>query len=307
MTGSRYSVLLYHGVHGDDVVLGHRNSSGKHISRSRFERQMAHIASRFPVVSMRQVADAIAGNGDIHENAVAITFDDGFLNNYTEAWPILEKYRIPATIYLATGYIGTGRMVWSDRLEAMILGAARPRIAIDVFGSLRHYDLRTEGQKVAAFSTIKDLCKTLPDSVKNDVLGQVANHLGEPNPDHPLYAFLNWDQVRRMDRSPLVDFGAHTVDHVSLAKVPQDIMKRQIDDSIACLERELGHKCGFFSYPEGQAGDYDADVVRYLRSRGFDHCPSAIDGTNSIGSVGPFDIRRIMVGFQGRPYPFADL
>ena len=80
---------------------------------------------------------------------------------------------------------------------------------------------------------------------------------------------MNWDQVREMDASPLIDFGAHTVDHVSLAKVDGGKMRQQIDESVEALTRELGHPCEYFSYPEGQTDDYDANVIAYLRAVGF--------------------------------------
>jgi len=300
----RFTVLLYHGVYDAGLAIGAKNSSGKHISSTAFEAQMAYIARHCPLVSMRQIALAYAGKGDLPEGAVAVTFDDGFLNNRNDAWPIMERHRIPATIYLATGFIGTGRMIWSDVLEASILDS-RPEALVLAETERRKFDLRSEAGKIEAFTEIKQLCKSLPDERKNAVVRSVTEQLGTPRADHPLYAFLDWDQVRDMDRSPLIDFGAHTVDHVSLARVPPGMMQDQIDRSVATLERELGHKCGFFSYPEGQSSDYNASVIDYLRAKGFDHSPSAIDGANDFSTIGPFDIRRIMVGFQGRPFPFS--
>ena len=86
----------------------------------------------------------IAGEGTLPNRAVAVTFDDGFLNNYTHAWPVLEQYGIPATIYLATGYIGSGRLIWTDLLETTILEAKKQRLHIDVEGVERVYTLRSE-------------------------------------------------------------------------------------------------------------------------------------------------------------------
>ena len=145
----------------------------------------------------------------------------------------------------------------------------------------------------------------LPEEAKNEVVSSIVNALrSRTASDHPLYAFMNWDQVREMDASPLVDFGAHTVDHVSLTKINKDKMRWQIDESVSMVTRELGHPCEFFSYPEGQSDDYDFNVIAYLRAVGFDHALASIDGCNDLASTDPFDIRRIMVGFEGRPYPF---
>ncbi len=98
-----YSILLYHGVHGNGLDLGLRNSSGKHVSHARFAAEMQRLKSLRPVVAMADIGAAHCGEGVLPAGAVAVTFDDGFRNNMTHAWPVLEEYRIPATIYLATG------------------------------------------------------------------------------------------------------------------------------------------------------------------------------------------------------------
>lgn len=305
---SRYHVLLYHGVHGDDVRLGWRNTSGKHVSRARFESHMRHLSAEHTVVRMADIAAAYRGEYDLPDGAVAVTFDDGFLNNYTDAWPVLEQHRVPATFYLATGYIGTGRMIWTDKLETAILGTKLERMAFVLKDREHAYPLTNDDERIAAFQEVKNLCKLLPSGRKDAIVEEVCGELGaETAPDHPLYAFMGWDEVREMDASPLVEFGAHTVDHIALAKVPLKTMKDQVDRSVATLSLELGHPCRFFSYPEGQADDYDGDSIAHLKFRGFDHAPSAIDGINELRNTDPYHIRRIMVGFEGRPYPFADI
>ncbi len=303
-----FHILLYHGVHGDDVVLEGRNSSGKHVSATRFRNQMKWLAANKQVVSMGAIAEAYKAKSDLPEGAVAVTFDDGFLNNYTEAWPVLEEHKVPATIYLATGFIGTGRMIWSDVLEANLLGANVDEIAIDFPDQRLRWPLESVDDRISAFLEIKEMCKQLPVDAKDGVVSKISRATGATvESDHPLYAFMSWNDVRAMDASPLVDFGAHTVDHVSLAKVSEDVMASQIDDSVAALEKHLGHACNFFSYPEGQEGDYGDSAIDLLKSRQFDHSPTAIDGVNSLDTIGPFDLKRMMVGFEGRAFPFADL
>ncbi|MDP6239320.1 MAG: polysaccharide deacetylase family protein [Alphaproteobacteria bacterium] len=303
-----YTVLLYHGVRGDDLALEGRNSSGKHISAARFECQMAYLAKHHDVVRISDIAAAYRGEATLPDGAVAVTFDDGFLNNRTEAWPILESLGIPATFYLTTGFIGTGRMIWSDVLEANLLGARVTSLSLDWPGDgTRTWSVSDSAERIAAFTEIKALCKAAPNEVKDDVIARVAAICdADVAPDHPLYAFMSWDDIREMNTSPLVDFGAHTVDHVSLAKVSADEMARQIDISVAAVREHLG-ACSLFSYPEGQKDDYNAEVVAHLRAASFDHAPSAIDGDNRLDAVGPFDIRRKMVGFEGRPFPFANI
>lgn len=301
--GPTFHVLLYHGVHGDDVEVGLRNRSGKHVSASRFDAEMATIAADRPLVSMPDVASALRGERSLPEGAVAVTFDDGFANNYDHAWPILERHRVPATIYLSTGYIGTGRRMWSDRLEASFLAADAPSLSLEVDGERFDYELGDDEHRLAAFLDAKARAKRLPNTTKDRLVDAVCAALGAAATPHPLYDFLDWDRVREMDASPLVDFGAHTVDHVSLSRVSPTEMAHQIDDSIAAVAKALGNPCPLFAYPEGQAHDYDEGVIAHLRSIGVDHAPSAIAGSNVLGDVDPFHVRREMVGFGGAPFP----
>lgn len=303
-----YTILLYHGVHGDDEVLGLRNSSGKHIAAARFATQMRHLAATRPLVSMRAIAAAYRGEGEIADGSVAVTFDDGFRNNYIHALPVLERYRVPATVYVATGFIGSGRMSWTDELESALLRSRERGLDIETGGVHRCWPLDGDAERLACLPAVKTLCKAMPYAEKDALVGRIIDALGvDPQDGHPIYAFMDWDEVRAMAASPLIDFGAHTVDHVALAKVPIEEMRSQIDLSIAALESELRRPCAFFSYPEGQQDDYNAAVIGHLRRRGFDHCPTAIHGENMFPDTGPFDLRRIMVGFQNCPFPFAPL
>lgn len=304
----RYTILLYHGVHGDDEILGLRNRSGKHIAVSRFAKQMQHLAATRPLVSMRAIAAAYRGEGDIPEGAVAVTFDDGYRNNFTHALPALERYKVPATVYIATGFIGSGRMSWTDQLESALLRTREQHLVIETGDGVLSWSLDNDEARISCLAAIKSLCKAMPYADKDAQVVRIINMLGvEPIETHPIYTFMDWNEVRAMACSPLIDIGAHTVDHVALAKVPADEMRRQVDRSVATLEAELLRSCAFFSYPEGQEDDYNTEVIDYLQRRGFDHCPTAIHGENVFPETGTFHLRRVMVGFQNCPYPFAPL
>jgi peptidoglycan/xylan/chitin deacetylase (PgdA/CDA1 family) len=306
--GRRYTILLYHGVHGDDEELGLRNSSGKHIAASRFAAQMRHLAANRPLVSMRDIAAAYRGEAELPDGAVAVTFDDGFRNNHREAWPVLEEFKVPATVYVATGFIESRRMSWTDCLESALLRSRKKRLEIETRGGRRVWSLKEDRERIACLGEVKAICKAMLYAEKDALVERIIDALDvDPSEDHPIYAFMSWAELREMAASPLVDIGGHTVDHVALAKVAGDEMRRQIDRSVADLEAHLQKPATLFSYPEGQEDDYNAEVISHLRARGFDHCPTAIHGENLFPDTGAFHMRRIMVGFQNCPYPFAAL
>ena len=116
-----FSILLYHGIYNDKLILNGRNSSKKHIKASIFEKQISYLAKNKKLISMNNIRDAYDRNFNIENGSVAITFDDGFLNNYKIAWPILEKYNVPATFYLSTRFISEKKKIWTDLIENLIL------------------------------------------------------------------------------------------------------------------------------------------------------------------------------------------
>ena len=147
-----YTVPLYHGVHADGIDLGLRDSSGKHVARAEFAEQMERLKEVRPVVSMRQIADAHHGRAELPKGAVAVTFDDGFRNNLTQALPVLEAVGIPATLYVATGFIGTGRFIWTDQFKAAFLQSDADFIDLSVGNETFRYSLANDGEQIFAYN-----------------------------------------------------------------------------------------------------------------------------------------------------------
>lgn len=298
-----YLVLLYHGVHADGLELAGRNSSGKHISASRFRRQMEVIARDWNLVTMSDIREALSGEHRLPPRAVAVTFDDGFADVYHHARPVLSELGMRATFYLTTGFIGTGRMSWTDQLEDTILRARPGMLLIKAEGRELACHLSDVDSRVEALTRIKAACKKMSFRQVAVVLEQIGSQSGiTPDPSHPLYEMLDWDRVREMGRDGTFEFGAHTVDHIPLSRVPYEEMARQVSESLATVSEEIGTPTRLFSYPEGQADDYDETSVNYLKSIGLDLCPTAIDGVNKAGVTDPFHIYRCMIGFEGRPF-----
>ena len=301
-----YVVLLYHGVYSDDLELEGRNSSGKHISASEFDDQMSMVAREWNVVSMLDIGRAHAGVDSLPPRAVAVTIDDGFANIYHNAWPILRERGIRATFYLATGLIGTEGLSWTDRLEIMILDAPPGPIHLSIGEQQLKFDLDDTATRVGALTNIKALCKQLPYRLVEEILRQVqAATAVQPASSHPLYAMLDWDQVRDMSGDGLLDFGAHTVDHIPLTRMTFEEMTGQVKDSLRKVSDETGVESSLFSYPEGQIGDFDDASIDFLKSLELPLCPTAIEGLNNVGRTDPFHINRCMVGFEGRPFVLA--
>ncbi len=289
---SRFVILLYHGV-TEQNHRGIENSSRKQIPAGEFKRQMERLAAEYQVLSLRELV-RLSSRRALPESSVAVTFDDGFENNYNVAFPILERLRIPATFFLSSGHIGTERVFWVDKVEYLLNETAQADFFLPALqlGFL----LRTPDDRRAALCQIKAALKQTPGLIE-PVLAQMQQRLGvDPRYDYPDYRTLSWDQVRQMRRSGLCEFGAHTVDHAILTHLSREGKESQIQGSRQAIERQLGEPVDLFSYPEGQEGHFDEETVALLRSAGFSLSCTALFGFNT-DETSPFHLRRNMVEF----------
>ncbi len=295
---SRLHILCYHGVHEDDLDLGERNSSGKHIPASIFEAHLQEIRRAAAVVSMDEVRSAFVHGATLPKVCVAVTFDDGFYNNWSVATPLLVRYEIPATLYVATGFIDSGEPIWTDRLESLIIEGRDPL----VLGSRTHQRETADQRRLALYDVKRDL-KSLAPEERDAWITSVEKRQGGGASGHSLYRFLTWSDLKAMQATGLWTLGGHTRDHVSLALVPREVAEHQVAASLSDLRSNLSLETRHFSYPEGQARDIPEDPTSLLGPFGVDICPTAMSGVNIPGETGPFELRRTMVGFEGSQLP----
>ncbi len=299
------TILLYHGV-TDVESKGIENFSAKHIQAKDFDEQMKFIKQKYNVLSMDEVVEIHKNKDAYPPNSVAVTFDDGFRNNYSVAAPILEKYRVPATFYITSGIINTDIMFWVDELEDCINLTKESSINVSLGNNAKSYDLSTEKSKISSLVDIKSFCKKSSSPVKNNIIRQVIEQTGvQPSVTHAKnYEKMNWQELREMHQSDLFIIGGHSLYHDILSEIPSSKkLEMDISTSIALLKYNLNtDSVPHYSYPEGQEHHYNKEVIQYLKQYGVSCSPSAIHGINDR-SVDLFNLKRIMVGFMGTAFP----
>src|SRR3990172_7617943 len=253
MVTEEFTILLYHGV-SRSVHRGIENCSRKHVSAEHFEAQMRFLATMGRVAALGDLL-ADCEKGLPAGGRVAVTFDDGFENNYSVAFPILRRHGVPATFFLSTGFIGSSRVFWVDKLEYLLNEAAVNAFESAVLG--REFLLASLERRAAALREIKGALKRQPALVDDTIAELEALAEAPLRYDYPDYRMMDWHQVREMHRSGLCEFGAHTIDHTILSHVPHAEKVLQVRQSKATLEGELGTPVTLFAYPEGQADHFD--------------------------------------------------
>jgi peptidoglycan/xylan/chitin deacetylase (PgdA/CDA1 family) len=241
-------VLMYHSV-SDGTVDAHV-APGNRIAFGAFERQMAFLSGHRRVLPLSELIACACRGEAAPAGTVCITFDDGYLDNLTVAAPVLARYRLPATLYLATGYVQRREAQWADVLYSLWSRRTAHRLDLSALG-LPTTDLSSSAQDAAARKVLHRCLLEAEFDQRTALLAELARQL-KPEGDMPQLT-MGWDQARELQRRyPLFEFGGHTQDHIDLRTHTGDVAHRQIDGCAADLRRELGVEPQHFSFPYGR-------------------------------------------------------
>lgn len=280
MKPNRFLVLCYHRVNDS----GHPFFGGMPLAL--FREQMQVLRDRFCVLFLHELVERAAA-GDAPANAVAITFDDGYRDNYTNAYPILRELSLPATIFLVTDAVDSNRLIWHDRVFD-----ALHRTSVDgVVFEGNELPLGTLAHKHAALARVLSFLRSSAPDVRDEAIDALMGPLGITSPPTDGWDKLSWDQIREMNGNG-VRFGAHTLDHPILSRLSEDEARRQIHGSRSRIESQLETPVTDFAYPNGRSIDFDATTKRILGDEGFRTAVTTIGGAND-GSTDPLMLRRV--------------
>lgn len=241
-------VLMYHSIAPDDVATF--VDPPNRLAPRVFERQMAFLSERRRVVPLPQVVEQITSGASPSSGTVCITFDDGYLDNLTVAAPILEKYKLPAMLYLATGYIERGETQWADVLYWLFQSRTTDRLRIPSLGD-REIDLASNAARRVARMVIHPRLLEATQQERTRLLTEIERQLMPQG--RPPRLTMNWDDVRDLRRRyPFIEIGGHTRDHIDLRTHRGATARSQIAGCAEDLLRELGAAPRHFSFPYGR-------------------------------------------------------
>jgi peptidoglycan/xylan/chitin deacetylase (PgdA/CDA1 family)/CelD/BcsL family acetyltransferase involved in cellulose biosynthesis len=276
-------ILMFHRVN-DDGDLFFSNALPVRVFRG----QMEYLAKHFPVVSL----DDFSGKG-LPQNGrkyyVAITFDDGYRDNFLHAFPVLRELGLPATVFLTTGYVESGEPPWYDQVCLAFKLTTQTRLSLAEGGGPESNLAQSEERLEALQKTLAWL-RTLGEESRREALGELFRALRVPTPLTLPNVMLNWSEIRQMARNG-VRFGAHTVTHPVLAKLPPERLQEEILGSKKVIEERLQMPVRHFSYPFGRSFDIGEEAKGVVQQAGFETAVTTIWGFNRPGDD-PYSLRR---------------
>ena len=264
-------ILCYHRVNDD------KDPFFPAVSTQLFEQQMRFLSRYYKVVSLESLLQHVFN--ECLEDVVAVTFDDGYRDNYENAFPILQRYGLPATVFLTTGSIDDCEPLWFERLASALKATAREYVDLEIDIPRRLW-LRTVAERLQANSQVFSLLRGLEDRTRQRVLDRLFSELTCPPDATRRGKMLSWDLIRSMCRHG-IDFGGHTVTHPFLSKLNFEQATWEVSESKRRIESELQRQVHYFAYPNGRGEDFSDCNKDVLHRAGYRAAVTTIWGVNS--------------------------
>lgn len=259
---SQLWVLMYHRILPNHDPRYRDEEPGMIVTPDSFRQQLRIIKQLFSVIPLSEWVRRQAAGQALPERACAITFDDGWLDNFEFALPILQAEQIPATVFAVSGMIGSTRRFWPNRLADLLNFTKTDRASLRSFDwlqTLPGYQADEAPSREAIAQLIKS-CKQLSDPELRMHLDLMETEASFNSPS--VRAMMNWEELQQMQTSGLIEIGSHTCHHTRLVEgLPENILYAEIVESRKQLEDRLGKPVTLFCYPNGDVSSAAARLV----------------------------------------------
>jgi peptidoglycan/xylan/chitin deacetylase (PgdA/CDA1 family) len=296
-------ILTYHRVLPEHELRARYVQPGMYVLDYVFDEQMQFLQENFHILSFRDLLDRWKHKiWDPNERYCVLTFDDGWLDNYLYAYPILKRYRIPSTIFLPTHFIGTSEWFWPEKLGFLLERSGNPRLIPEnksSFWLLLNQFLKN-GKSVCSvspasdnsmsdkmFDSIIERSKQLPVEEVNELIFRLSATLDIEIPEERV--LLNWDEIARMSQDG-ISFGSHSCTHRMLTNVSLTEAKKEIEQSQSLLVEKRINYLPVFCYPNG---NYNAEVQNLVKECGYEAAVGAHTGFEGESPQNLFGLKRI--------------
>ena len=292
-------ILMYHRVLPSEELSRQPVQAGMYVLDTVFAQHMSFLKDNFTVLSMQELLGLWQG-GRWNERAryCVITFDDGWLDNYRHAFPILKRLGVPATIFLPTDYVGSDQWFWPDRVAFLfgIVSAQNTNMehVKEIEGVLSDFFGLDVGSLVEAFARrelvtdqIIERCKHLPTARITELVSALAAKLKVTLPRSRV--IVNWEEVREMSQGG-VSFGSHSCSHRIMTTITPEDVSEELVRSEKVLRSPGVNYVPVFCYPNGSS---DSRIQSQVQAHGYEAAVSVQTGVEGRNPENRYAIRRV--------------
>lgn len=262
---NRLTVLAYHRICTPDSPEFTGYASNVSATPAMFARQMDYVKEHFTVIDLDALRAFVVDGVALPPRPLLITFDDGYLDNYTQAYPILRARGLPAVFFLVSRWMGSAYRPWWDTCAELFRHTGCSRASLPLIGER---DLSTPSARRDAREDLMACLKTLPEQDRQRQMEALIEVLGVtlPEPEGP--QFISALQARELVAHG-IDCQMHTASHPILSRVNPHVALAELSECQAALEAGIGCPMTALAYPNGHFDDYNATIMGHLRRLGI--------------------------------------
>lgn len=290
----RIIILRYHRV-VDNVpraIQGLRRRAIGDPTSEAFRFQLEVITSRYKIISLGEALDMIEGRRPVDPYSVVLTFDDGYRNNLTHAYPVLRSFHASATIFVVSSFVEHRKPLWFNRLDSSLQAAAGP-LVLNIDGAKRTFALGSVSERWEARQELARLCKLGGVYWTENLLNQVEKRsCNSPmdESDDDWTAPATWADLKAAWGDG-IDVGCHTANHEMLGRVERSVVVSELTSAKRVIEARLGRACDHFCYPYGGQDAFNNLTREEVIRAGFKCACTTVDGFVKPGDD-VFELRR---------------
>jgi peptidoglycan/xylan/chitin deacetylase (PgdA/CDA1 family) len=263
----------------------------------RFNDQMSYLKRHLSPVTLEEALSFIDGTlkKSDHRCRVMITFDDGYLDNYKIAYPILRSHGMQGVFFLATSMVGTCHVPWWDHIAYLVKTARRRQFSLHYLTDLA-VDIDENGLTASLLAILRSHYR-IDNTDSARFIRELAEEAQGDDPPGTLRRFLNWDEAREMARGGMA-IGSHTDSHNVLSQLEPELQYEELSKSRATLKEQLGIEVDILAYPVGARTSFTKETQKAAHDAGYRAAFSFYGGTNIQGKISPYGVTRIGIGDQ---------
>jgi peptidoglycan/xylan/chitin deacetylase (PgdA/CDA1 family) len=289
------TVLNYHRINDIDQEGFDTFIPNVSATPAEFERQMDHVRKHYNVISCETLCAWLEGKEKLPSYSAMVTFDDGYEDNYSNAYPVLKTLKVPAIIFLTSDYIGKKEPFYWDYAAYCFQHTKKNSAELPFLGAAA---LSNEAGRQRVLMEWIEKMKLQPEIEKQQAVAELGAIL-EVSPTTEAFSglTLSWEQVREMGENG-IEMGSHTASHPILTRIPPSQVEEELARSKKKIEAETGRRVRGFAYPNGHKADFSEVVMGLVRKTGYDAAFTLMRGVCRYAEVKkePLTIRRIFIG-----------
>ena len=301
------TILAYHRVMPTDALDSYPfDQELISATPGQFDSQMRYLREHLRPIALNDVIAHVEQGTPLPPDSVAVTFDDGFADTYRYAFPVLQRYQIPATVFVSTGYVESGEPFWFELASYLVYRL--PPHSLELQDGTRHPTGDSWTARTASLRRVHSILKDLPNASRLQIIDdwkrRYANELTHGASFHSQP--ISWSQIIEMAASGIA-FGSHTVTHPNLTRLTDEDLHRELTESKHALESMLQKPIDTIAYPIGTPSAFNSRVISAAREHSFKIGLTYVSGANVIPISNPLEMHRHGIGLGMTPGYFRAL